>query len=348
MNKNLKTILCAALALVIALLPLHMGVNAEIAAEQPETRGVYYSQYEDWPCEADREKLLAFWNIVDENTGISNGEAVFITDFPTAWLEEIGGSEYGGTAVTPLIHIEHWYAAGTFDFHFTYELDHMNFDPDDPFNDPVACVLPELHGDLDLSGTEVRRVGDKGICGPAHTTHIESIHLNGCEKLESVYICHEAFCTEVSALDCPELWGFKVVNSAARTLAFTLDGIEEAIEVGTFGRGCIGCWYQNANNEMTGTLIAYPDAPFTGWFEDGELVSMELEYVRTEGGSLTAVFGGDADGDGAITVADALLAMRCAMGVAESDSAAMVDVNGSGDADVADALLIMRFAMGLI
>ena len=349
MKRNFKHIVTLLLIAVLMLAPLNaFGAAAETKAEQPETRGTYSSPYEDWLCEADREKLLAFWSLVDEHTGISNGEAVFNTPFPTEWLDEIGGSEYGGTAVTPLIGIEPWYEEGTFDFNLSYELDHEYYPPDDP-NDPVTCVLPELHGDLDLSGTKVLRVGNKLIEGPGHTTQIESVHLDGCEELQSVYLSYEAFCAEVSALDCPALWSFKVVNCAAKQIAFAPAGSEKAFAISTFGRGNIGCWYQNANDQLTSNLIAYPDAPFLGWYENGERVSTELEYARAEGGDLVACFGGDADGDGEITATDAILALRAAMHLSQStEGDEMLDINGSGRIDMADAILILRFAMHLI
>lgn len=55
---------------------------------------------------------------------------------------------------------------------------------------------------------------------------------------------------------------------------------------------------------------------------------------------------GDLDGDGAVTVSDALRALRMAAKLAEADDAA--DVDGDGEVTVADALLILRAAVGLI
>lgn len=56
---------------------------------------------------------------------------------------------------------------------------------------------------------------------------------------------------------------------------------------------------------------------------------------------------GDADMDGEITSADALIIMRCAMGVAElsAQQAALADFDGDGDVDMTDALLLMRSVM---
>lgn len=58
---------------------------------------------------------------------------------------------------------------------------------------------------------------------------------------------------------------------------------------------------------------------------------------------------GDVDLDGEITVADALLTLRSAMGLVEltDEQQAAADCDGSGVVDAADALLILRSSMGL-
>lgn len=62
----------------------------------------------------------------------------------------------------------------------------------------------------------------------------------------------------------------------------------------------------------------------------------------------TPVCLGDADGNGNVTVTDALLVMRYAMGIiGELANMEAADVNNSGNIDVTDALLIMRIVMGV-
>ena len=58
---------------------------------------------------------------------------------------------------------------------------------------------------------------------------------------------------------------------------------------------------------------------------------------------------GDADGDGVVTAADALLVMRCALGTAElsPETAALCDADGDGNVTLSDAVLILRAALGL-
>ena len=59
---------------------------------------------------------------------------------------------------------------------------------------------------------------------------------------------------------------------------------------------------------------------------------------------------GDVSGDGSVDVTDALLALRCAMGIVqlEGDALTAGDINGDGYVRVEDALTILRLAMGII
>lgn len=73
-----------------------------------------------------------------------------------------------------------------------------------------------------------------------------------------------------------------------------------------------------------------------------------LDEVIYSGDSGAAGLLGDADGDGEVTVTDALLTMRFAMGILESlPCPENADYDGDGEVSVTDALLIMRLAMGL-
>ena len=59
---------------------------------------------------------------------------------------------------------------------------------------------------------------------------------------------------------------------------------------------------------------------------------------------------GDVDGNGTVDISDAVLTMRCAMGLITltPEQFARANVNGDGSVDISDALLIMRMAMGII
>ncbi len=59
---------------------------------------------------------------------------------------------------------------------------------------------------------------------------------------------------------------------------------------------------------------------------------------------------GDVDGSGTVTVGDALIVMRAAMGLVTltPEQQALADMNASGTIEIGDALTIMRVAMGLL
>ena len=75
---------------------------------------------------------------------------------------------------------------------------------------------------------------------------------------------------------------------------------------------------------------------------------LNVDYVEVNGDPFNTA--GDVDGDGAVTVNDALICLRGAMGLVGLTpmETAACDVNGDGNVDVTDALMILRFAMGLI
>ena len=72
-----------------------------------------------------------------------------------------------------------------------------------------------------------------------------------------------------------------------------------------------------------------------------------LDNVRLTSSSTPAT--GDIDGDGSVTITDAVLAMRYAMGLIPETGLNLEagDVNGDGEISVVDATMIMRSALGL-
>lgn len=92
----------------------------------------------------------------------------------------------------------------------------------------------------------------------------------------------------------------------------------------------------------------HPGYVFAGW--DGDYHNV------TENRDIRAIYTidpdyyrpGDVDMDGRITITDALMVMRYAMGTIYSDGVLMFgDADGNGVVDIADALYIMRTALGI-
>ena len=59
---------------------------------------------------------------------------------------------------------------------------------------------------------------------------------------------------------------------------------------------------------------------------------------------------GDVDANGSVEAADAILALRHAMGLIEltPEQLAAADMDGSGEVRINDAIIILRTAMGLL
>lgn len=85
----------------------------------------------------------------------------------------------------------------------------------------------------------------------------------------------------------------------------------------------------------------YEGQLFLGWNYDNSPVVANLRVFARYGAM------GDADADGVLTVSDALMILRHAMGLAElpADRIALCDFDNSGDISAADALSAMRAAM---
>ena len=129
--------------------------------------------------------------------------------------------------------------------------------------------------------------------------------------------------------DVPFVLGHSYSTGA---MLYPIDGYRFADDV-TF--------YINGTTELVDPEWTFPSTQFEmDWFVQG----VGLPCVPYD------LLPGDVDGDGEVTVSDALMALRCAMGVLTPDEAqtAAADVNGDGTVGVDDALIIMRRALGLL
>jgi thiol-disulfide isomerase/thioredoxin len=94
------------------------------------------------------------------------------------------------------------------------------------------------------------------------------------------------------------------------------------------------------------TPPVHPGYVFVGWDHDLSCITENLNvYTIYEGGGA----GGDVDGDGEVTAADALIALRASMDMQEltPEQIEQADVDVDGDITAADALLILRMSMGI-
>lgn len=171
------------------------------------------------------------------------------------------------------------------------------------------------------------------------------IDLTGCTNLEQIN-CQNNPITQLDLSDCP------------------LIPIEE---VYTSGTGTISMVYQllppSLPNPIHAFVYAQADAEseFIGWYnEAGDLISIDAEFDFSGITGLETILiarfapiaslPGDVDANGSVEAADAILALRHAMGLIEltPEQLAAADMDGSGEVRIDDAIIILRTAMGLL
>ena len=176
-------------------------------------------------------------------------------------------------------------------------------------------------------------------------------------------MCQNTAVTSVNVTGCANLNVFNTLNTCLTELDLSTNPNMSVDHIGVEGNGYVGYakYYDDFGNP-TDCAEAYPfeGETFLGWFTDeGELISEEALLQTAELGITsivarfsegTAVLPGDVDGNGDVSVSDAVLALRAAMGILEltPEQFAAADVDGSGDISVSDAIIILRMAMGLI
>ncbi len=204
--------------------------------------------------------------------------------------------------------------------------------------DVTMCTeLESLH----CGWSEIEELNASGLTSLTYLdcrmSNMARLDVTGCTALEVLYST-DTLITDLDISTCPELY-------------FDHLRAEGGGFVGTSGGGMYGYLF----------AVATPRAgsEFLGWYTpDGTLVSEELRIAEnaTEETDLIARFTepqfipGDVDGSGAVTVSDALMALRASMGLLEltNDQFTAADMDGSNTVTVSDAIMILRTAMGLV
>ncbi len=219
------------------------------------------------------------------------------------------------------------------------------------------CGLSEL----DVSNNPKLRFLHAGV------NDISVLDLSNNGRLVSLN-CDLTNITELDLSGCPMLEQLQCVYGKLKGVDLRQNESLVLDEVRSEGSGAVGV---NVSGDWMVTMFvdAYPDAgeAFLGWYnESGEQVSTDqrLYFTEDDGTVFIARFTGadepgpgpeptpvigDVDGDGEIALADALLAMRCALGLMELTPGQIedADVNGDGEVTLVDALIILRAALGI-
>lgn len=332
-RKAVSVLLCTVLALALCVPVFAAGRGEE--------------EFEDF-----REKLYNFWQ-QEAYDGLNNGEAVYdhewshpienylFDEFPTyqnTWW----------TNLTPVLQLPVLHD-GTEMYEFRFRSDgyhwhdHVFVSGYEYSVDGFDYLTPDLYGDLDLSNTSIYRLFSPNI----DQTHISSVCLDGCSWLEEAAFIGQNHCESFSALGCPSLRSLVLTGGAFRTIDFDYKDCG-AFALRAAGPGYVGVVCSKYNEGVVKLSANDPLGLFIGWYKGDMLVSRELETDVTTGGTYTACFAGDADDNGELTAADALLILRYAMDVLPFEiNSRFLDIDGNGSVEASDALIVMRIAMGV-
>lgn len=306
----------------------------------------------------DKEKLLAFWEQTDPEGIMCNGDRVY--DFylgddvtlvfgptsyvPGSWQTALvmpGYTQSGNTL---------YYSSFALDFWFYLE---YYFTDGDISGEAFTYIHPDLYGPLDMAGTSITSLGSAygipfGTPGEG-VTHIESVKLDNCANLEGVYFDGQKFCTSLSAVNCPKLEKISATDCDYKSIKVQPKGYDNPLNLAAVCDGNVGADFTYSPDGSTMTVYANSDErSFLGWYCNGDLVSTDLQFNYNGTGKLTACFGGDADGDGVLSMKDSVIMSRVALGLKEATvDASTLDADRNGSLAIADAVIIARIVLGV-
>ena len=211
--------------------------------------------------------------------------------------------------------------------------------------------------ELDVSGCAALEVLD---CDGNELTELD---ISGCAALE--------------ALDCRNNWLTELDVSANTRLSYLYCSGNQLTEldlsnnprididtISAEGSGFIEVspvWDENDDICYYIKAASVPGNSFCGWYAvDGTLLSTNIEINRNDFDGVNDFIAkftastpggvGDVDGDGVVRVSDAVLIMRCALGLIEFTPEQILcgDVDGDGVIKIADAVMVIRIALGLV
>ena len=380
MKRKLKVIAAMLLVLIMFISAMPMQLTAE-AMTPPTTRYATPDGYNDH----DYQKMVAFFEQTDENS-VRNGEKLSEDYDPTdpgTWWKYDDGYCRGSvewTTVAGEYRLYNIFFGGIGNDALPLELV--------GFLDVSGCTaLAEVRcwsfGDIQLTGLDVSGCAalEALDCDGNELTELD---VSGCAALEALD-CDYNHMTEldVSAntglrrLYCSgnQLTELDVsANTELESLSCSENHLTELdlsnnprIDIDTIsaeGSGFIGVGTERDENYDKWYCIKAVPVPgnsFCGWYAvDGTLLSTNVEINRNDFDGVNDFVAkftastpggiGDVDGDGVVRVSDAVLIMRCALGLIEFTPEQILcgDVDGDGVIKIADAVMVVRIALGLV
>lgn len=336
-KNGLRTIACLVMAVAMIFLTVPSFSNAEI------------SDY-------DKEKLIAFWAQTDPEGTMCNGDRVYDFDLGSDVTMVFGPTSYTPnsweTALVDLHYIQNGNTlySQSFSLKFGFTIDYY-FSDGIISGEGFRTIFPDLYGPLDMAGTSITALGGyAGGTGPDETeTHIESVMLDNCANLKEINFNNQQYCTSLSAVNCPELEMISATDCDYKSIDVQPKGYDKALNLAAVCDGSVGVDFTYSPDGSAMTVYADSGkSSFLGWYCNGNLISTEPEFSYSGTGKLTACFGGDADGDGVLSMKDSVIMSRIALGLMEDiDGVSDLDADRNGSLAIADAVIIARIVLGV-
>ena len=229
--------------------------------------------------------------------------------------------------------------------------------------DVSGCAALEI---LDCYGNELTELDVSGCAAleelDCYGNELTELDISECAALEELD-CDYNHMTELDVSANTELYALYCSGNQLTELDLSNNPRIYIDTISAEGSGFIGVTKLDENFESYCCIEAtsVPGNSFCGWYAvDGTLLSTNVEINRNDFDGVndfiakftasTPGGAGDVDGDGAVRVSDAVLIMRCALGLIEFTPEQILcgDVDGDGVIKIADAVMVMRIALGLV
>ena len=242
---RLKKVLAALIAVVFAALSCLPGVLVLAENAQANTLSILSQTAEETPRyihNVDEDKIIAFLDIETDVPGVTNRDVIYDVDlynsgsqpiFP--WTLYISPTVVGDTSPDGFFYV--------LDFTFVcrYELNYNVIDDDGiPYSFTTTEEhFPDVYGVVDLAGTSTHYLSTP----QPGQTHVYGVITDNCPDLISIEFHGQEYCTELSAVNCPNLESVIATECNYQSIAVQPKGFERPVTARVEGSGSIGFTY---------------------------------------------------------------------------------------------------------
>lgn len=281
-----------------------------------------FAETSEKPDPTDLDKMREFFSQLTDEDNVTNGTRV---------LSIVYGehTEYDPTDYSqlPLMKNIEWSDGLINEFNSTVHLD------------PCTWPVVDLFGTLDLSETNTYSIN---ISSPVH---ISALYANNCTNLYRLAYISRNDISVIEATGGIPLSSCRI-KTPVRTARLDIENYTSTFGFNMLGHGVIS---MNCDGDYISFLKV--NGYTAEYYSNGVLLDKNYGggiNIYPDDGiyDVTVIFGGDADGDGTLTLGDALAIMRTAMGVAPEFGDNIGDMNANGEINLDDAITLARICIG--